>query len=202
LNSISWTLTLPRISITPRFTAEIHRDDDFLLVDVTPQFAELGVDPAFFVGSPRFEADKVIIQRPSGREELARPEFDARLAKALGPLKHPAAKAVGRIVVQDPVSKRQQNVKFSAVVHVGKEGPGALAPFAASYSVEIQPEGANYVRSVDISQALKPHDFDRFTIGVAASKSSSHRFRVRLVYNGSKFVESPAILLDLYNPRY
>jgi hypothetical protein len=185
----------------PRFTTGVHHDDDFLLIDMTPHFAEFGVDAGFFRGRPLFDKDKVIILRPDGREELARPEFEARFAKALGPLKNPAAKAVGRIVFQDPVSNKQQNVKFSAIVHIGQELPGAPAPIAARYSVEIQSEGANYVRSVEISQALKPHDFDRFTIGIAAPKSSSHRFRVRLVYNSSKFVESPPILLDLFNPR-
>ena len=134
--------------------------------------------------------------------KVGHPEFEARLAKALGSLGSMAAKAVGRIVFQDPVGNKQQNVKFNANVHIGQDLPGAPASIAARYSVEIQPEGANYVRSVDISQALKPHDFDRFTIGIAAPKSSSHRFRVRLVYNGGKFVESPPLLLDLYNPRY
>jgi hypothetical protein len=51
------------------------------------------------------------------------------------------------------------------------------------------------------AQALKPQDFDRFTIRLSADKSSIHQFRLRLLYDNGPAIEAPPIELNLFMPR-
>jgi len=59
----------------------------------------------------------------------------------------------------------------------------------------------NYRRIVPISQYLKKGETDRFTIKMAAKKSSMHRFKFRLSFGKDDELVSPDISLNIYAPR-
>ena len=78
---------------------------------------------------------------------------------------------------------------------------GAPGPPSYQYDGQLRTDGSRYAVPVDISQAIKPGEFDRFTFRVAASQSSQHMFRARFIYNGDKAVVCAPIILKYFMPR-
>jgi hypothetical protein len=125
----------------------------------------------------------------------------------LGPFPEGEAEVVGEISYANPVDTgKMESVRF--VCFVGFEGPLLTARVGSSFEYNVKLDitgldvvGQHYERRIQLSQALKPHDFDRFTIRIAANKSSIHRFRLRLLYDNRFAIDSPPIELDLFMPR-
>ncbi len=67
--------------------------------------------------------------------------------------------------------------------------------------MKLDVDGKNYVKKVALSQTLAPQEADRFTIRIAADRSSEHHFRVKLIYNDGKVLQSPPVSLNLFMPR-
>jgi hypothetical protein len=176
----------------------------YISLDFSQAFADLGVDVETLRNRPiRITGATHTIRERDGRlVTLNKQDIDERVRKAFGPFPEGVAKVVGEIIYRDPRQNGEsRSIKFVNRVHLGEKGPGAPAPPSFTYNVKLEVNGSDYEKRMPISQALKPGEFDRFTIRVAADSSSDHRFRLRLVYNKGRFVQSPPVELNLFMPK-
>ncbi|HET9933806.1 MAG TPA: toll/interleukin-1 receptor domain-containing protein [Polyangiaceae bacterium] len=96
----------------------------------------------------------------------------------------------------------ERRVKFWTVVWLFNENrKGKPRPPSYEYATKFKVEGINYKRQLSISQEVKAGDTDRFLVKVGFDKSSRHRFRARLLYNGGREVVSANVLLYGFAPR-
>lgn len=86
---------------------------------------------------------------------------------------------------------------FAALDFARHGGYGAVAPPSNEYHVKLDVDGADYVRTLQISHALKPGETDRFLIQVAADQSSFHDLTFALRFNEDEVVEAP-VRLELF----
>lgn len=108
------------------------------------------------------------------------------------------ANVFGVIDYLDDHNKPQQ-IRFSTLIDVFREGYGAGFEFTAKYTTEFKTLGKDYQLKVPISNAIKPKDFDRIALLLAAPQSSVHTFKIALMYQNNK-LELPYIFkLDLFN---
>lgn len=108
------------------------------------------------------------------------------------------ANVFGKINYLDQNNKPQQ-IRFSTLVDVFREGYGAGFEFTAKYNAELKSLGKNYELRIPVSNAVKPKDFDRISLLLAAPQSSFHTFKIVFTYNG-KTIELPYVFkLDLFN---
>jgi hypothetical protein len=180
------------------------------LADFSDVLARLGVDVAT-LRNPYEEAtysasgETYKIRTKNGRTVvLSGSEYKQRMLKAYGPFPEEMAKVVGEISYADPVdTSKRQSVRFLGLLYfqVQVQPLGGRAPPTCEYAVKFDVDNQHYERHISLAQALKPQDFDHFTIRVAADKSSIHRFKLRLLYNNGLVIESPPVELNLFMPR-
>jgi nucleoside phosphorylase len=125
---------------------------------------------------------------------LAVDPYSTGTAQAVGEIEYSGLDVSGRLV--------SRRVKFSASVNITAQPchVGASLPPTRDYTALLEPDKKDYVVRVPISQSLSPGGFDRFTIHIAALKSSAHRLRLVLVYNNQRKLTSQPITLNLFFP--
>lgn len=162
-------------------------DDGETEIELDPALTSLGVDVATV---------------EAAGHSLNDDELSDSLKKACGAFVGCAAMLAGEISYDDPaVPGKRRAVKLLNVIHFGPPGKGKPRPPSFRYSVKLDVDGKNYVKKVALSQTLTPQEADRFTIRIAADRSSLHHFRVKLIYNNGKVLESPPVSLNLFMPR-
>jgi hypothetical protein len=173
---------------TLKRTVAIDEDEDGRIeIDLTPALTVLGVD--------------VTTVRNAGYK-LNEDEYSEPLKKACGPFVGCSAIFAGEIAYDDPaILGKRRSVKLVNVIHFGPPGKGQPRPPSFRYSVRLEADGKNYVKKVSLSQTLAPQEADRFTIKIAADRSSQHHFRVKLICNDGKVLQSPPVSLNLFMPR-
>jgi len=190
----------------PQFTADAQHIQAGVLgysVDLAPWLASVGVDVEAFRERTDSGPRGVRLYKATGTtEDLTEEEYRQRMTKALGPFPEAAAKMSGRILYINPADGAEGMVRFATTMFLVEKGATTAVPVASQshYNVQLDPVGRNYTRPINISQGLKVGEFDRFTIRIACPRSSAHRFRIRLLYNGNKYIDSPPISLTLFNP--
>lgn len=112
----------------------------------------------------------------------------------------------GKVIVCGAIDYIQQDglsdtVQFTATVVLAQRGMGAPIAPSVEYNVKLQVEGNDYSVHVPISNALKVGDYDRFTFRLIAEKSSTHTFRLKLIYNKTHTFTSDRIQLALFISR-
>lgn len=151
------------------------------------------------------EGETYTIRNTDGTEQtITGEEYKARMQKAAGPFKDNMAYVYGVInytaknAYKQPV---QASMKFKALVNLGERGAGAPMPPSFYYKLMLALDKDNYSRTVNISQAIKTGDYDRFNISVAAPKSSVHDFDLILVYDDNQQITIPNIRLNYFMSR-
>lgn len=189
-------------------TLPVNEEDGTIRFDFAPVLASLGVDVASLREQPvdildEGEETTYVYQTKDGKQyKLSEKELHERINKANGKFVDGKALFAGEISYLDPLDRtRRISIKLFNAVHFGKRPPGAPRYPSFKYSVELDVDGKNYTKKIALSQGLVPQEADRFTIKIAADKSSRHRFRLKLLYNDGKVIESPPISLDLFMPR-
>lgn len=183
---------------------DVGKFSDDTNVDISNAFVKAGVNNTA-IGALQWTSrsgDSITVVGNSGHERtLSKTEYEQEQRKAFGPFPDNVAVALGEIVYSGG-GQQQRRVKFSTRVHVMDENRvGAPAPPTAQYDVFLRVEGTNYTVDVPVSQAIKAGEFDRFTFRVATSKSSRHRFRLKLLYNGGEVFSSTPIVLEIFLPQ-
>ncbi len=79
----------------------------------------------------------------------------------------------------------------------------SVAPSPPAAAIALRDEGRNYEVRADLSQYLKAGEPDRFQIAVSAPRTSTHRFRLKLVAgdNRKDVIRSEPILLEFFRPQ-
>ncbi len=132
--------------------------------------------------------------------DMAPPSVPAK--NDLGKFKSGSALVYGVLGFTLFPSKQKQVLRFAAIVHLSNSFlSGAAMPSSSQYQAEFMPENHNYEVSVPVSQYLKPGETDRFNIRVVAPQSSSHQFRVRVLYNQEDSVVSEPMEMRILVPR-
>lgn len=135
-----------------------------------------------------------------GTELVSQAEVQARNQRAIGRFSNRRVEVEGVIDYSLP-NGTAGAVAFECTIWLREQGAGAPAPVSATYNVKFDVDRRNYSVSVPIANALTPGDFDRFVFKIAAEKSSTHTFRLKLRYNGTKFYTSSQIDLRLFVDR-
>jgi hypothetical protein len=95
-----------------------------------------------------------------------------------------------------------RRVKFWTEVWLfNEESAGIPRSPSYEYAAKFRVEGNNYQHQVSIGQELKAGEADRFLVKIDFEKSSHHRFRARLRFNGGRELTSPPIELHSFVPR-
>jgi hypothetical protein len=125
-----------------------------------------------------------------------------RWRKCLGPFQDEVGTLVGEIGFATEDAGRRHVVKFHAPVHLTNQNRrGIPRPSTFAYDTVLDTQNTNYQKRVDISQTLPPGGTDRFTLKVAAARSSSHRFRATLRGIRGLTLQSLPIEMNFFVPR-
>jgi hypothetical protein len=188
-------------------TLSIKEDRGNIDVDLRPIFELMGVDVKTVDHGPiKVESNGTtstytFVDEKGLVSKLSRDQYRERLQAAYGPFVRGRAILAGEISYAGPPHTGQEQVlKVIAKINLSSPYPEAPVPPTFQYSVKFDVDGKNYKKSIPLSQALKPKEFDR-TIKIAADKSSWHLFQLKLLYNNGKMVESPPMSLNLFMPR-
>jgi hypothetical protein len=173
-------------------------------VDISSAFEKAGVNNAAIKGLQWTEksGDSITVVGTAGRQRtLSREQYRREQLNAFGQFPDNIAVAQGEIVYSGG-GQPQRRVKFSTHVYVMNEDRvGVPAPPTAQYDVFFKVEGSDYTVDVPISQAIKTGEADRFTFRIGAAKSSLHRFRLKLLYNGGEILSTTMVDLLIFMPR-
>jgi hypothetical protein len=187
----------------------VQEQDDGIEFDFAPVLASLGVDVETLRNRPvervyGSDGHQTYTFQPKNgpRYTLDGKQYRDRLERANGKFLGGSAFLFGEISYDSPdVPTKRSSTKLVNIIHFGEPGVGAPRPPSFTYSVKFEVNGEKYVKKVALSQVLMPQEADRFTIKIAADSSSHHLFRLRLIYNDGKSIESPNMSLDLFMPR-
>jgi hypothetical protein len=167
-------------------------------LDLDHAFAAEGVDVATLRASESAADGPLALEEVAPvRVRAARPfEISSTLEEVDVPL-------AGQLTYRDERSGARHRLRLRAAVPVTIPfGLGDFQPVTARYrAVALAPHGARYERRVALSQSVKPGAVDRFVLPVVVAQSSTHRVRVRLLYNSGDEVASAPIVLDMFVPR-
>jgi hypothetical protein len=163
---------------------------------------DLGVISAIYVGGE----STVTVRDTNGKEvTMTQEEFEKKRASLFGPFVHGGALLSGVISydwLQPKGDSKHNELRFSTVVWIyDLNARGAPAPPTYGYSTKLEVNGNKYVRRVNMSQAIKPGDTDRFTLQIGVEKSSLHTFDLQLMYNDSKILHGGSFQLGIFVPR-
>jgi hypothetical protein len=202
-NPHDWTrergFAKPAVTLQQPFTNVLQCESfsEAAEVDISQVFNNAGVNLERLAALTK---GRIPLLRP---QEVLTPEEYDQFKKTLGPFADNLALVEGEIEYNTsaaPAGKRI--VRFATFVHLyDMILPSAVAPPTYEYKVLLQTEGLRYSVPVNVSQAIKPGETDRFTFRVAAPESSHHRFRIRFFYNGQKELLSEPISLKIFVPR-
>lgn len=170
-------------------------------------FETLGVNTEVILkrySSATFGGDEntyTIIDENGQEKTLNEKEYEKRINDAIGPFKNGVAKMFGEISYEginasDELMK--EKLRFENEIHLGRQGAGAPAPPSFVYDVMFESNKTSYKKEIPISQAIKPNEFDRFDIKIAAPISSRHQFKVILFYNDNRELTIPNISLNYF----
>lgn len=154
-------------------------------------------------------ANKFALEREKRTMEHLQKKIDIENAKrrrvdALGIFKAMDAMVFGEIKYQhnDVYGKNKRDtIKFYTLVSLVEPGAGAPVLPSYNYGLMLKTDEENYKLDLPVSQALHPLDIDRFVINLGMPKSSLHKFKLKLFYNDSFFVESKLIHLHGFLPK-
>jgi hypothetical protein len=126
-------------------------------------------------------------------KELPRADYEVFLKEAAGRF-YKSRPCLAGVLEYDESSidgdVTHRSVTVFALLDFAQHGYGAAAPPSNEYHVKLDVEGTDYVRSLQISHALKAGEADRFLIQVAAEKSSFHDLTFALRFNNDEVVEA------------
>jgi hypothetical protein len=132
--------------------------------------------------------------------ELPRADYESFLQKAAGRF-YKSYPCMAGVLEYDETSREgslmHRRVSVFAILDFRRYGFGAGAPPSNEYHVKLAVEQDDYVRKLQISQALKAGDVDRFLIQVAADRSSIHDLTFALRFNNDEVVEAE-VHLELF----
>lgn len=96
----------------------------------------------------------------------------------------------------------RKDVRFTVNIPITPpEGLGSVEPASGTYDVMLDVDRAGYTVVRSLSHSIKKGAVDRFLVRVGAKKSSSHKFKVRLVLTGGEELTPQAVRLSLFIPR-
>jgi hypothetical protein len=176
-------------------------------VDVTSAFQREGVDieRLILLTNGDWESKDVFVAPTSdGHEErMTAEEKDGRTKQYLGSFTDYVGTLIGEISFAAPEGiAGRHTVKFHAFVYLANENRyGIPKPVSAEYGTVFDVEKASYQKRVEISHELQPGQSDRFTVKVAVSQSSSHRFRATIRDIAGRTLQSLPIEMNCFVPR-
>lgn len=186
----------------------VTENESVIRVDFASALASLGVDVDTIKNRPiestYFENSTTYVFKDKNGNvtKMNEQQYRERLKKAYGPFVTGSALFIGELSYADPSNpSKRKSLKLVNQIVFGEPGVGAPRPPSFRYNVKFEVEGRNYTQEVALAQELKPQEADRFTIRIAADKSSFHRFKLRLIYNNGKVITSPPITLGLFMPQ-
>lgn len=209
---LSFHLVPGKIDVSPDFEPPFEHSvslpilKDYANVNVLEAFQRAGVDIAGLISlmNGEWEEDYFVIEKADkSKEQMSEAEMEKRWKLYLGPFSDEVGTLVGEIsFAKDDDQSNRQEVKFVAPVYLANRNRmGIPRPPTYSYDTAFEIERRNYQKRVQISQELQPGDADRFTIRIAAEKSSFHRFRVTLRDIGGQTISSLPMQLRCFVPR-
>jgi hypothetical protein len=162
--------------------------EDHAEVDVVYAFRREGVDIDGLIGLSDGKWDA---------------EAEAKWAQCLGRFKDEVGTLAGEISFRtsdDSITARV--VKFVAPVYLANRNRmGILRPPSYNYGATFDVQRTNYEKRVSISHSLQAGEPDRFTVKLAVSRSSFHRFRASLRDISGTTWQSFPIELHCFVPR-
>ncbi len=177
-------------------------------VDIADAFAAAGVDFKRLEALAEWTSwgETLTFEDAEGKEwSMSEKKFLAERVACLGPFRNNGALVSGVLEYgAKSIGKgiEQRSVKFETIVWViNANRKGMPRPPSYEYATKFEVSGRNYERRVSISQELKAGEADRFLVQIGFDKSSLHRFRARLLYNGQREIVSPEIELLGFAPR-
>jgi hypothetical protein len=122
------------------------------------------------------------------------------MAPELGPFIKGVATVRGELRV-DRAGKTLGPFRFTATVSLVAPGPQALMSPSITYELQLRESGLNYVLKTDAQNEVLPKTGDRITLRIGASRSSTHLFRVKLIFHDGQERISDLIRLDILRPQ-
>ncbi len=101
-------------------------------------------------------------------------------------------------LVAAPATNPASGRRSSAATRTTATNSPPATPAAAA---ALRESGDNYEVRSELSQYLKAGEPDRFQIALSAPRTSSHRFRLKLIYGENGVIRSDPIQLDYFRPR-
>jgi hypothetical protein len=168
-------------------------------LDLDGAFAAEGVDVAALRASEEPGGPKALDEIGPVRRRAARP---FAISRTLGP-DEVTVPLAGQLTWRDTRSGAAHTMAIRAAVPATIPfGLGDFQPATARYrAVALAPRGTRYERRVPLAQTVKAGGTDRFVLPVVVAQSSTHRLRVRLLYNGDDEVASAPLVLEMFVPR-
>lgn len=175
--------------------------------DLSKYFETLGVNTKVVLNnyvSKTYSTDGkfyTIIDDEGKEKTINEQEYNERWMKALGPFQNSVAKMYGEISyegINTSGKKMKEKIQFEDVINFEEKGCGMPAPPSSIYDLMLEGRKSNYTKEISISQAIKPNEFDRFNIQIAAPISSRHQFDITLFYNNNQKFTIPNISLNYF----
>lgn len=135
------------------------------------------------------ETSYTILDDNGHEKTITGKEYEKRISDALGPFRSGSALMYGEISYEGINASGKlmtEKLKFEDKINLGERGAGAPAPPSFVYDLMLEANKTNYRKQIPLSQAIKPNEFDRFNIKIAAPVSSRHQFNVTLFYNDNR----------------
>lgn len=179
---------------------------DYADVDVTQAFRAEGVDidGLILLANGKWDQDTYVVPKADGSQErMTEAEVEEREEKCLGRFQDEVGTLAGEInftTAED--AGRKYRVKFHAPVQLANQNRmGIPRPPTYAYDTAFDALNTNYQRRVQISQELQPGETDRFTLKVAISQPSFHRFRATLRDITGLALQSLPVEMNCFVPR-
>ena len=177
-------------------------------VEATVADVREGIDVDVSRGARAAGVDVAALRRIEGSTYGMRtsPRAEATIRRSLRPFRSPEALVAGEIsywteTATGRTAHRTVTFEVPVLLYVTPRFGGGVVPSRRSYyNVRLKVSGRHYRQIVGIDEALPPRSVKRFEIRVYAPRSSTHRFRVHLVY-GTGEILAPPTELRLFVPR-
>ena len=188
------------------YTTSVPNLVDYAEVDVTDAFQAAGADIHGLISLLNAEwmgGNCVVTNVVDGsKEALTHDEFNERWTRYLGPFGEEVGTLSGEINYATSNDEGRKVVTFNTPVYLSnKNRLGIPKPPSYKYETSLEDEGTNYQRRVQISHTLQPGEADRFTVKVAAAKSSVHNFQLTLHDVSGLTLQSTPIEMHCFVPR-
>lgn len=111
----------------------------------------------------------------------------------------PVVAVVGIFFYRDSAGKNYR-VPFRTRVSLLKPPPGAPMPPSAQYEILLDADRQNYEVSTNISQVLKPREFDNFLLRIASTKHAQYEVEIVVTGLGGEIVARRRLNLTVFKP--